>query len=66
MENWIDIDISDLGLTKEKALELVNRMNANWHGKYRLIWHNKSCYNYGLNPLLDQIKYYGQVNDNRQ
>lgn len=38
MKRGIPISLDGLGLTYEKALELVNRMNEKWPGKYWLQW----------------------------
>lgn len=57
---WHIMPLDGLGLNREKALELINRMNKHWPGKYILEWQEPPYSNNAINPVMTE--YHSQAN----
>ena len=52
------LSLAGIDISREDALELINRMNKNWPGKYFLEWSEPLYGNAMANPFIPQQ--YGQ------
>lgn len=55
------VSLSGITISKADALELVNRMNAKWPGKYWLEWNDAPYSNNAYNPLMGLNHYHAQA-----
>lgn len=54
----ISVSLAGITISREDALELANRMNANWPGKFWLVWTEAPYMNNAINPFMPE--YHGQ------